>query len=187
LTVFTTSIKLPDHARRVLHREEIVVTIEEQEELGVRRPSSRTYVTPYSRSEITPSEREIMGQAVSAAGQMMSHRQMTHLARSEENPIQNAVASLIYSAAYGFAGALITGGLLVLLFIAFGGNEEVYLILFFIFWGICWMAAFYLNRKQGLYHSPSGLEHAEIQSRERIAKFVVKEYIGLLEKKWRLD
>jgi hypothetical protein len=146
-----------------------------------------TYVTPYSKTELTRAEQEVLAQVVSTSGHVMAHRQMSHLARSEETPVTNAVSSLIYSAAYGFAGALITGGLLVLLYIAIGGNEEVYLILFFIFWGICWMAAFYFNRKQGLHHSPSGLEHAEIQSRERIAKFVVKEYIGLLEKKWRLD
>lgn len=146
-----------------------------------------TYVTPYAKTELTASERDALSSIVSTSGHVMAHRQMSHLARSEETPITNAVSSLIYSLAYSVAGAMITGGLLILLLILFGGNEEIYLLLWFILWGLCFLGALAYNRWQGLHHSPAGLDHAEIRSRERIAMFIVDRYIGLLEKKWGLD
>jgi hypothetical protein len=164
----------------------LIGTIEEQEELGSRRSSRENFILPYGRNELTPAEREVLGQALATSGHVMAHRQMAHLARSEETPITNALSSLIYSFAYSVAGAMITGGLLILLLSLFGGDEEIYLVIWFILWGLCFVGALAYNRWQGLWFSPAGLDHHEIDSRERIAKFVVDRHIELLEKKWQL-
>ena len=162
-----------------------MITIEEQEEMGVRRPSSRTYITPYSRSEITPSEREVMGQVVTAAGQMISHRQMSHLARSDDTAITHAIASLIYSVAMGSAAALITAGILFIAYNFLGGEEGLYAIAWLVTWGICILLALLRNRHQGLWHSATGIAHHEIDSRERIAMHAIDRHIDLLEKRWK--
>jgi hypothetical protein len=134
-----------------------VITIEEQEEMGVRRPSSRNYITPYSRSEITQSERDVLGQVVNAAGQMIAHRQMTHHARSDDSAITNALASLIYSVAMGSAAAMITAGILFIAYNLLGGEGGLYAIAWLVTWGICVLVALLRNRLQGLWHSPVNL------------------------------
>src|SRR5678816_1732044 len=104
------------------------ITIEEQERLGLRDPKPANYVVPYSPGEITAHEQGVIGSALSAAGTVMSGRQMSHLAKSDDTALTNAFASLFYSLAYSVAGALISGGLLILLLFVIGGDEEVYLV-----------------------------------------------------------
>ena len=164
----------------------LIGTIEEQEESGLRRSSSPNLILPYTRNEFTPAERELLGQALSTSGTVMAQRQVSHLARSKETPLTNALSSLIYSFAYSIAGAVITGGLLLLALNFLGGDGEIYFIIWFILWGACFLAALAYNRWQGLWFSPAGLDHHEIDSRERIAMYVIDRHLTLLERKWQL-
>jgi hypothetical protein len=148
--------------------------------------SRTTYVPARIHNELTPAEQTVLGQAVQAAGTVMAHRQMSHLARSEETPLVNAASSLLYSAVYSIAGALITGAILFLAWNIVGGDGAIYALIWVFAWGLCLLAALYFNRRQGLWYSPAGLDHHEIESRERIAMYTVDRHIDLLEKKWKL-
>jgi hypothetical protein len=163
------------------------ITIDEQEKLGLRRqPRSANQVTPYTHNEITAPETGIVQAALAAAGTVMAHRQMSHLARSEDTALTNAFASLLYSLVYSLAGALITGGILCLAFLLFGGDEGIYLLIWLIAWGVCLLVALAYNRWQGLWFSPAGLDHHEIDSRERIAMHAIDKHIELIERRWSL-
>jgi hypothetical protein len=163
------------------------ITIDEQEKLGLRRQAhSSNLVAPYTHNEITAPEQGVVHAALAAAGTVMAHRQMAHLSKSEDTALTNAFASLFYSLAYSVAGALITGGILCLAFLLFGGDEGVYLLIWLILWGICLLAALAYNRWQGLWFSPAGLDHHEIESRERIAMHAIDKHIELIERRWSL-
>jgi hypothetical protein len=146
-----------------------------------------TYVPARSYQDISMNEQALMGQVVSAAGTVMAHRQMSHLSRSDETPLLNAAASLLYSVVYSIAGAVITGAILFLAYTVFGGAEGFYALLWVFLWGICLLTALYFNRRQGLHYSPAGLDHHEIESRERITMYLIDRHIDLLEKKWKLE
>lgn len=161
-------------------------TIKEQEELAIRSSRHNTFVPSHGSNELTPAEKEVLGQALATSGTVMAHRQMAHLARSEETPITNAFASLFYSLAYSIAGAFITGGLLFLAYNLIGGEEGLYVIIWLVLWGVCLLAALAYNRWQGLWFSPAGLDHHEIDSRERIAMYVIDRHLTLLERKWQI-
>ena len=143
------------------------------------------YVPGRGSAELLPTEQALLGNVVNAAGTVMANRQESHVARSEDTALTNAFASLFYSLAYSIAGAAITGGLLLLLLFFIGGDEEVYMVVFFILWGLCLLGALAYNRWQGLWFSPAGLQHHEIDSRERIALHIVDRHIDLLEQKWQ--
>ena len=160
------------------------ITIQEQERLGLRDRKPANYVVPYSQAEITANEHGVIDSALSAAGTVMSGGQMSHLAKSDDTALTNAFASLFYSLAYSVAGALISGGLLLLAYWVLGGDEGLYALIFLILWGGCFLAALAYNRWQGLWFSPAGLEHHEIDSRERIAMFAIEQHIGLIKAKW---
>jgi hypothetical protein len=91
-----------------------LITIEEQEQLGLREPSRTHYVTPFRSDDITTVEGQVIHSALSAASTVMSGRQMSHLAKSDDTALTNAFASLFYSVAYSIAGACITAGILIL-------------------------------------------------------------------------
>jgi hypothetical protein len=162
------------------------ITVEEQERQGLRRPARANHIVPYSHGEITANEQGVIDSALTAAGTVMAGRQMSHLAKSEDTALTNAFASLFYSLAYSVAGAMITAALLLLVFLLFGGNERIYLLLFFLLWGMCLLGALAYNRWQGLWFSPAGLDHHEIDSRERIAIHAIDKHIELIERRWRL-
>jgi hypothetical protein len=115
---------------------------------------------------------------------MIAHRQMTHHARSDDSAITNALASLIYSVAMGSAAAMITAGILFIAYNLLGGDEGLYAIAWLVTWGICVLVALLRNRLQGLWHSPTGIAHHEIESRERIALYAIDRHVQLIEKRW---
>ena len=133
---------------------------------------------------LTTAEQALLSQAGQVAGQLVSHRQVTHLTRNDETPIQNATASLIYSAAYAAiaAGIALVLALLGMLFI--GGDERLYLLLALLGWGVYVIRALRINRKQGLEYSPAGLEHHEINSRVEMGKYVIDKHIELIKSRW---
>ena len=69
------------------------------------------YVPAHSEqpATLTPAEQSLLSQAAQAASHLIAHRQGNHLTKNEETPIQNATASLIYSAAYAAIAAGIAG------------------------------------------------------------------------------
>ena len=162
------------------------ITIQEQERLGLRDRKPANYVVPYSQAEITANEQGVIDSALAAAGTVMSGRQMSHLAKSDDTALTNAFASLFYSLAYSIAGAFISGGLLLLAYCVLGGDEGIYALVFLVLWGCCFLAALAYNRWQGLWFSPAGLEHHEIDSRERIAIHAIDKHLDLIERRWRL-
>jgi hypothetical protein len=165
------------------------ITIDEQEARGLRRPAQNHpehFITPYRQGDITATEHGVIASSLSAAGTVMAHRQMSHLARSDDTALTNAFASLFYSLAYSIAGALITGGILLLAYSLLGGEEGLYVIAWFVLWGVCLLGALAYNRWQGLWFSPAGLDHHEIDSRERIAMHAIDKHIELIERRWRI-
>ena len=110
-------------------------------------------------------------------------------ARQDDNAITHAQATLIVSGAYIGAAAMITGGLLLIawLFRALGDGWGAYTYTGLIVWGLCVLAALWGNRRQSLWHSPSGIAHHEIDSRERLARHAIDTHAHLLRRRWELD
>jgi hypothetical protein len=146
-----------------------------------------TYLPARPYTDISMTEQSIISTAITGSAQVMAQRQMAHLSRNDETPITNALASIIYSLAYSAAGWLITGALLFLAYNIIGGDKGIYVLILFLVWGCCLLGALYLNRRQGLWFSPAGLDHHEIDSRERIAMHVIDRHIDLIEKRWKLE
>lgn len=161
------------------------VTRDEQQQMGLLRPQERFVPAKVSQAhELTNSEQAMLGQAATSAGEMVAHRQMTHIARSDDTAVTGAVASLIYSAAYGVAAAIITTGLLFMGWLLIGGDGVLYALGGLILWGVCILASLMINRWQGLWFSPTGLGHHEIDSRERVALHVIDQHVELIRERW---
>lgn len=110
-------------------------------------------------------------------------------ARQDDDAMSHARATLLVSAAYIVAAAMITAGLLLLawLFRAMGDAWGLYALSALIVWGLCILVALWANRRQGLHHSPSGIAHAEISSRERLAMHAINVHARLLLKRWERE
>lgn len=160
-----------------------MITRDEQERMGLIQRGNFVPSKAPGRNELTETERGILGAALSSAGEMMSHRQQTHHAASEDSALTVAWASLFYSMAYGVAGALITAGILIIAYNLIGGDEGLYLLVWLVVWGACLLAALAYNRWQGLHFTPAGLAHHEIDSRERIAMHAIDAHCELIEKR----
>jgi len=93
------------------------------------------------------------------------------------------------ASAYIVAAGLITGGLLLIVWLYRGLGEGwgLYTFTGLIVWGLCILVALWGNRKQSLHHSPTGIGHHEIDSRERIAMHAVDVHAQLLMRRWELD
>lgn len=158
-------------------------------EITIQPKKSANYLPARTVSDFSMNEQAILGNAVDAAGDMISRRQMSHLSRTDDTAITAAVANLIYSAAYAFAALLITGGVFLLAWLSSGrdGNGTWYFVGWLVAWGVCILVALGINRSQGLYHSSTGLAHHEIDSRERVAMYTVDRHIELLEKRWEIE
>ena len=168
-----------------------IVTREEQMRQGLLRPRTSTLVPARAAGnrELSDQDRSILSSSVHAAGEMISRRQMSHIVRSDDTAVTQAYASLIYSAAYGFAAALITGGMVLILWIKYGvaGEGSDYALLWLLLWGISILVALIINRLQGLKYSSAGIARHEIDSRERIAMYVVDKHVELIEKRWHVE
>lgn len=110
-------------------------------------------------------------------------------ARIDDNSITHAKATLLVSSAYIVASAMITGGLLLIayLFRALGDAWGLYVYGGLIIWGLCVLAALFGNRRQSLHHSPTGIAHHELDSRERIALHAIDTHADLLRARWEMD
>ncbi len=110
-------------------------------------------------------------------------------ARQDDDAMSHARATLLVSSAYIVAAGMITCGLLLIvwLFRGLGDAWGAYTYVGLIVWGLCVLVALWSNRRQGLWHSPSGISHHEIASREKIALHAVDVHAHLLLKRWELD
>jgi len=138
---------------------------------ALKAPLPPAQILPYSASDLLPP----------AA--------LTGHARSDDNTLTHARATLLVSLAYIIAAAMITIGLLLLawLFKALGEKMGVYMVCGLLVWGVCVLCALLGNRHQSLHHSPTGVAHAEITSRERLAKHAIDTHARLLLTRWKVD
>jgi hypothetical protein len=107
----------------------------------------------------------------------------------DDSAITHAKATLLVSTAYIAAAGMITVGLLLIvwLFRGLGDGWAVYAYVGLILWGLCVLAALWGNRRQSLHHSPTGIAHHELDSRERIARHAIDVHAELLIRRWHLD
>lgn len=110
-------------------------------------------------------------------------------ARQDDDAITHAKATLLISAAYIVAAGMITVGLLLIvwLFRGLGDRFAPYAYVGLIAWGLAILFALWSNRRQALYHSPTGISHHEIDSRERVATHAIDTHARLLLARWRLE
>jgi len=113
----------------------------------------------------------------------------SHHTRQDDDAMIAAKSTLLIASAYIIAAAMITLGLMIIIFMFRGLGEGAALYFFtgIIVWGVCILLALFGNRRQSLHHSSSGLGHAEIQSRERLAKYVVDQHAAMLMRRWEID
>ena len=149
------------------------VTYEEQKDLGLIRESAPRFLPAKTHNprELSTTDQNLLSNAVHAAAEMTARRQMGHLVRSDDTAITQAKASLLYSVAYAFAAALITGAICFVGYLNEGGGGAFYTVVWLFFWGASVLAALAINRHQGLWHSSTGIAHHEIESRERVATY----------------
>lgn len=161
------------------------VTYEEQKDMGLIRENSRFLpAKTHNTRELSNTDQNLLSNAVHAAAEMTARRQMGHIVRSDDDAISHAKASLLYSVAYAFASALITGAICFVGYLNEGGGGTFYTVLFLFAWGMSILAALLLNRKQGLHHSSTGIAHHEIESRERVAMHTINQHVQLVKEKW---
>jgi hypothetical protein len=110
-------------------------------------------------------------------------------ARMDDSAITHAKATLLIASAYIVAAGMITAGLLLIVWLFRGLGDEwgTYTFTGLILWGLCILLALWGNRRQSLHHSPTGIAHHELDSRERIARHAIDTHAGLLLKRWELD
>jgi len=113
----------------------------------------------------------------------------SHHSRQDDDALSHARATLLVSAAYVAAAAMITVGLLLIvwLFRGLGDGWASYAFTGLVAWGVCILLALYGNRRQSLHHSATGLGHAEISSRERLARHAIDTHAKLLLARWKVD
>jgi len=110
-------------------------------------------------------------------------------ARQDDDAMSHAKATLLVSTAYVVAAGMITGGMLLVgwQFRALGDAWAGYVYAGLIIWGVAVLTSLYGNRRQSLHHSPSGISHHELDSRERIARHAIDTHADLLITRWKID
>jgi hypothetical protein len=110
-------------------------------------------------------------------------------ARQDDDALTHAKAALLVSSGYVVAAGMITAGLLLIvwLFRGLGDGWAAYTFTGLVLWGIAILLALWGNRRQSLYHSPTGIAHHELDSRERIARHAIDTHAQLLLRRWELD
>lgn len=161
------------------------MSIEQQRELGYLPQRRQTFLPAHDPGErnLSDADRAVLTGALDAGSAMMTHRQQTHHAHSDDSAVTMAMASLIYSGAYALALAFITAGLLIIGWMFLGGSGGRWLVAWLVVWGLACLGALIVNRWQGLHYSPAGIAHHEIDSRERIALHAIDRHADLIERR----
>jgi hypothetical protein len=160
---------------------------ENKQLLRIRDHQGTRYVpaTVSQSAPLTTTEQNLLSQATQAVSHLITHRQPDHLSKSDDTALTHALGSLVYSIPYLLVAAVITGGILFLSLLIFGGDERFYLLLWLILWGACALHYLTKNREVGLSHSAAGIALEEIESRERLAMYVIDKHLELIEKRWK--
>jgi len=126
----------------------------------VRQMSQAESAAMQSLMQPTP----VSGQVIQLPGKLPpSH---TSHSRHTDDPITNAKAALLYSAAYGAVFGILIGALLILAAIelALGLSGWEYIGIELGVTAAVTIIAMAVNRQQGLHYSAPGLEHAQIKA-----------------------
>ncbi len=140
-----------------------------------------TFVAP----DVTPhypTLRPVGNELTTVAGDLMRTTGHTGHARQDDDAMTHAKATLLVAAAYILAAGMITLGLLLIVWLFRGLGERFapYAYTGLIVWGIAILAALWGNRRQALWHSPTGIAHHELDMREAIAMHAIDTHAALL-------
>lgn len=142
------------------------------EHAAITRPSRGGLVIPTptqgAGNQFPTAIGEMMTVGNQFAGQLMAADPYGRSTQND-NAVTIAKASLMYSSAHIGAIAFITFALLMLAYPLVGGRLTVYLFVGLLVWGAAGLGALLWNRAQGLHHSATGIAHADISARERVA------------------
>ncbi len=150
---------------------------------------SRNYGSTFVPAIIERQPKTITALAPIEVGNLLPQAGMSGHARMDDDAITHAKATLLVALAYIIAAGMITAGLLLIVWLYRGlGNDwAMYVYGGLILWGLCVLAALFGNRKQSLWHSPTGIAHHELDSREKIALHAIDTHASLLLKRWAID
>ena len=153
-----------------------------------------TKYTTHDSSSFVPAivqQRELPSVQISAPSIIDLLPQAAHTghARQDDDAMTHARATLLVSSAYVVAAGMITGGMLLVgwQFRALGDAWAGYVYAGLIIWGVAVLTSLWGNRRQSLHHSPSGISHHELDSRERIARRAIDTHADLLITRWMMD
>lgn len=156
-------------------------------------PAHTSYGSPALRAEppaareLSPIEGEIIARGSQFAGQLMTPRTPSADIQTHDSAVTHAKASLLYSVAYGLPFAMITAGLLLIVWMYKGGPGGPYFFAGLIVWGVAFLIALYSNRSQGLHHSATGVAHHEIDAKTEVALYAIDRHCQMLEKRWEAE
>jgi hypothetical protein len=150
---------------------------------------SRNYGNTFVPALPTRTPQTITTLAPIEVGNLLPQAAQTGHARQDDDAITHAKATLLVASAYIIAAGMITLGLLLIIWLYRGLGEGwgLYTFTGLIVWGLCVLASLWGNRKQSLWHSPSGIAHHELDSRERLARHAIDTHAHLLLKRWEID
>lgn len=140
-----------------------------------------TFVEPEPIAQY-PIVRPIGQELTTVAGDLMRTTGHTGHARQDDDAMTHAKATLLVSGAYILAAGMITLGLLLIVWLFRGLGERLapYAYTGLIVWGIAILLSLWANRRQALWHSPTGIAHHELDMREHIALHAINTHAALL-------
>ena len=114
---------------------------------------------------------------------------MQHSTPTAHRPQDHADAALTYSKAYMAVMFLIVSALVGVVYKMEVLGAEIFL--YAVTWlgglGIAGFVSLAVNRKQGLHHSSTGVQHHELEIRERIAEHAINTQADLMRDRWGID
>ena len=101
--------------------------------------------------------------------------------------VKQAQATLIHAKADIVVFGVITVALIFLFWFWQGGDLLLWGLGGLLTWGSVSLFALNRNRAQGFKHSPSGVDHHEIDSRERIALHAIDRHADIIEARYKSE
>ena len=152
---------------------------------AITRPTRANLVLPTPNQTTVIQGGSGMGEMMAASGQivgtLMSHDPHGQTVQND-NAITHAKASLLYSGAHIVAFLVVIVAVMMLAYPVVGGNFRTYATVGMLLFGLAGFGALLWNRHQGLHHSATGIAHADIQSRERVAIHLIDRQFDVVEK-----
>ena len=110
-------------------------------------------------------------------------------AHSHDDALTLATASLLYSRAYMWVFGVVISALLAIAWVVVRDDAmlAVLIVVGVVSWGWSSYSILSHNREQGLHHSPTGIEHARIESQVELGKYAIDKHIYILERQWERE